>query len=241
VFEGYIKQVEGELEAKKKEWKERQEMRSKEQEAISKAIAILYSDDARDLFKKSFESQGYMLLQETQNKALSWRREQAKAVILQAARVGKDGRLVALASAMVKAGKGFDKVIEAIDKMLVLLKKEQEEDLKIKEECEKTRADDTRDAIVLSREMDDLSDNTIASRVSSARVFSHSSLIFRSSSCSFFSKTSILSIASMTLSKPLPAFTIAEARATSRPSFPTLAAWRITAFACSRLQLRALF
>jgi len=146
------------LEAKKKEWKERQEMRSKEQEAISKAIAILYSDDARDLFKKSFESQGYMLLQETQNKAQSWRREQAKTVILQAARIGKDSRLVALASAMVKVGKGFDKVIEAIDKMLALLKKEQEEDLKIKEDCEKTRADDTHDAIVLSREMDDLSD-----------------------------------------------------------------------------------
>merc|ERR1719410_2553255 len=156
--EGYIKQVEGELEAKKKEWKERQEMRSKEQEAISKAIAILYSDDARDLFKKSFESQGYMLLQESQNSALSWRREQAKAVILQVARAGKDSRLVALASAMVKAGKGFEKVIDAIDKMLELLKGEQEEDLQIKEDCEKTRAQDTRNVIVLSREMDDLSD-----------------------------------------------------------------------------------
>jgi len=156
--EKYIKQVEGELEAKKKEWKERQEMRSKEQEAISKAIAILYSDDSRDLFTKSFASQGYMLLQEAQKNAVSWRQEQAKAVLLQAARVGKDSRLVALASTMVKAGDGFEKVIEAIDKMLKLLKEEQEEDLKIKEECEKTRAEDTRDAIVLSREMDDLSD-----------------------------------------------------------------------------------
>merc|ERR1712008_268920 len=101
---------------------------------------------------------GYMLLQETQDNALSWRREQAKAVILRAARAGKDSRLVALASTMVKSGKGFEKVIEAIDKMLVLLKKEQEEDLKIKEDCEKTRAEDTRDAIVASRAMDELSD-----------------------------------------------------------------------------------
>merc|ERR1711956_17685 len=53
---------------------------------------------------------------------------------------------------------GFEKVIEAIDKMGVLLKKEQEEDLKIKEDCEKTRAEDTRDAIVASRAMDELSD-----------------------------------------------------------------------------------
>merc|ERR1712032_742624 len=156
--DGYIKQVKDELEAKKKEWKERQEMRSKEQEAVSKAIAILYSDDARDLFKKSFASQGYMLLQETQNKALTERRWQAKEAILQAARDGKDSRLVALASAMVKTGKGFDKVIEAIDKMLELLKKEEKEDLEIKEDCEKSRADDTREAIVMSREIDDLSD-----------------------------------------------------------------------------------
>jgi len=155
--ERFIKQVEGELEAKEKEWKERQDFRSKEQEAISKAIAILYSDDSRDLFKKSFESQGYTLLQENQNRALSSKQEQAKAVILQAARAGKDSRLVALASAMVK-GKGFDKVIEAIDKMLDLLKKEQEEDLKIKEDCEETRAKDTRDAVVGSRAMDDHSD-----------------------------------------------------------------------------------
>jgi len=156
--EKYIKQVEGELEAKKEEWKERQKVRAAEQEAISKAIAILYNDDARDLFKKSFESQGYMLLQETQTNTLSWRREEAKAVILRVARAGKDSRLVALASSIMKAGKGFDKVIEAIDEMLELLEKEQDEDLKIKEDCEKTRADDTRDAIVLSREMDDLSD-----------------------------------------------------------------------------------
>merc|ERR1740122_346070 len=47
----------------KAEWKERQALRMKEQEAISKAISILHSDDARDLFKKSFESQGYLFLQ----------------------------------------------------------------------------------------------------------------------------------------------------------------------------------
>lgn len=160
--EGYIKEVKGEFEKKKKEWKERQEVRSKEQEAISKAIAILHSDDARDLFKKSFESHGegsrFMLLQESETTALSWRRQQAKAVILNAARAAKDSRLVALASAAGKASKGFDVVIKKIDEMLELLKKEEEEDKKIKEECEKTREKDTAAAIVLSREMDELTD-----------------------------------------------------------------------------------
>jgi len=99
-----------------------------------------------------------MLLQESENTALRWRREQAKAVILKAARTTKDSRLVALASSTSKAGNGLEKVIKMIDQMLELLKKEEEEDLKIKEDCEKTRAKDTGDAVVLSREMDDLSD-----------------------------------------------------------------------------------
>merc|ERR1712008_315943 len=145
-------------EKKKTEWTERQEVRSKEQEAISKAIAILHSDDARDLFKKSFESHGFMLLQESETTALTWGRQQAKAVILNAARTAKDSRLVALASAAGKASKGFDVVIKKIDEMLELLKKEEEEDKKIKEECDKTREKDTAAAIVLSREMDELTD-----------------------------------------------------------------------------------
>jgi len=156
--EGFIEEVQGEWDKKKKEWKERQEVRSKEQEAISKAIAILHSDDARDLFKKSFASQGFMLLQESEKSSLSWRQEQAKATILKAARKSKDSRLVALASAAGKAGSGFDKVIKAIDDMLSKLKKEEEEDLKIKEECETTREKDTNSAIGLSRDMDDLTD-----------------------------------------------------------------------------------
>jgi len=159
--EGYIKEVKGEYDKKKKEWKERQEIRSKEQEAISKAIAILHSDDARDLFKKSFAShEGFMLLQESENTALHrLRGQQAKAAILNAARTAKDSRLVALASAAGKAsGGGIAKVIKKIDEMLELLKKEEEEDKKIKEECEKTREKDTASAIELSREMDELSD-----------------------------------------------------------------------------------
>jgi len=102
-----------------------------------------------------------MLLQENERFAVSWRQEQAKAVILKTARTAKDSRLVAFASTMVKAGKGFDKVVKAIDDMLKMLKKEEEEGLTIKEDCEKTRADDTRKAIVLSREMDDISDKII--------------------------------------------------------------------------------
>merc|ERR1711920_187571 len=58
----YIGQLQDALDKKKSEWKARQSLRSEEQEAISKAIAILHGDDARDLFKRSFTSQGYLFL-----------------------------------------------------------------------------------------------------------------------------------------------------------------------------------
>merc|ERR1719409_1189512 len=59
----YIEQVVKSLEEKKEEWKERQRLRTGEIAAINKAISILHSDDARDLFKQSYKSQGYSFLQ----------------------------------------------------------------------------------------------------------------------------------------------------------------------------------
>merc|ERR1711972_489769 len=93
----YIGQLQDALDKKKTEWKARQSLRAEEQEAISKAIAILHGDDARDLFKRSFESQGYLFLQE----ASSTRAHQASSAsqaLRVAGHVAKDGRLVALAA-----------------------------------------------------------------------------------------------------------------------------------------------
>merc|ERR1719362_2616617 len=73
----YIKQVQDALAEKKAEWKDRQSLRLKEQEAISKAISILHSDDARDLFKKSLASQGYLFLQEVSSKQLRHKKSAA--------------------------------------------------------------------------------------------------------------------------------------------------------------------
>merc|ERR1719359_2402650 len=61
---GFIEQTKKSLEEKKVEWKDRKALRAGELEAIAKAIEILHNDDARDLFKKSMASQGYLLFQE---------------------------------------------------------------------------------------------------------------------------------------------------------------------------------
>merc|ERR1719502_1148601 len=59
---GFIEATANDLATKKAEWKDRQELRAGEIEAINKAIAILHSDDARDMFKSSFKSQSSVLV-----------------------------------------------------------------------------------------------------------------------------------------------------------------------------------
>jgi chromosome segregation ATPase len=52
----------------------------------------------------------------------------------------------------------FDPIIKAIEKMIKLLQSEEEKDLDIKQTCEEDRMEDTRDAIVYSRTIDEQTD-----------------------------------------------------------------------------------
>ena len=85
--------------------------------------------------------------------------------IREAARQSGDSRLYSLARMAeepvgIESVKGkFGKVIEMIDKMITLLRDEENEDLKIKETCEKDRMENTRKAILASREIDEMSDH----------------------------------------------------------------------------------
>jgi len=153
--EKYIEQTKNSMADKKAEWKDRQALRAGEQAAIAKAISILYSDDARDNFKKSFDSQGYMLVQVDQSRA---NKAMAAADMLRKSSQG-NAKLTALAN-FIAASKGshFDEVIEAIDKMVGVLKEEEQKDLEIKETCEADRAANTREAAVMSRTMDEITE-----------------------------------------------------------------------------------
>jgi len=162
--ENYIAATATDLATKKEEWKDRQLLRAGEIEAINKAVSILHSDDARDMFKSSYKSQGF-LLQVT----ASSKRTTAATVLASAAKRSGDMRMVALAKSLTSFGKQtpnesmatgshFDEVIAAIDDMVETLKSEEEADLENKEVCEKDRADDTRTAIKAGRTMDERSD-----------------------------------------------------------------------------------
>jgi len=159
--EKFIKQTEKALADKKASWKVRSELRSGELAAISKAIYILHNDDARDLFKKSFSSQ-FLQVKQTAHKAMTNRAQKAAVAIKDAALRSGDRRLLSLASRFAVPGGSvktkFDPIIKAINDMVAQLKKEEDEDLDIKQTCESDRMENTRNAIVNSRGIDEKTD-----------------------------------------------------------------------------------
>jgi len=163
----FISETKDALATKKDEWKTRKTLRQGEIAAIEKAISILHSDDARDLFKRSFKSQGFsfLTLRSASARSLSASRAEASAfnaaneLRAAAAKTG-DARLkelVALVSA--KTTGHFDAVITAIDKLVDILKKEEAKDLKAKETCESERATNSRTAVKAARTIDEHTDS----------------------------------------------------------------------------------
>jgi len=150
----FIADTQASMATKTKEWKARSMIRTQETAAISEAVSILASDDAKDNFKKSQASQGFFFLQTGQTAALITRASQQ---IQETARATKDHRLVALLGSAMKAGQ-FDAVVKAIDKMIATLQSEEAKDLTTKQDCEKDRMKDVRDAISAGREIDDKTD-----------------------------------------------------------------------------------
>jgi chromosome segregation ATPase len=111
------------------EWEERQKTRQLEMEAVSKALAVLSSDDAHDLFTKTFNPS---LLQK-ENSMHSQRRSQASKLLAAAAQKSHNPRLATLA-VRVRLD-AFTRVKKAIDDMVAQLLKEKEDEIKHKDFC----------------------------------------------------------------------------------------------------------
>merc|ERR1719407_21873 len=147
--EGFLADTKSACEQKAADWAERKRLRSEEIASINEAISVLRSDDARDTFKKSFDSQSFIQLE----KKHDHRRKTAA--------VTKDARLAALSTMLamkeepeINEEDPFKEVIEAIDGMLGDLKTEEETDLANKERCEKERMENTQSAKMKSKEID---------------------------------------------------------------------------------------
>merc|ERR1719174_917288 len=111
------------------EWEQRQKTRQLEMEACSKALAVLSSDDAHDLFTKTFNP----AFVQAESQVRSERRSKAAAVLASVAKKLNNPRLSALA-AKVRLD-AFTKVKKAIDDMVAQLLKEKEDEIKHKDFC----------------------------------------------------------------------------------------------------------
>merc|ERR1719331_2755617 len=111
------------------EWEERQKTRQLEMEACSKALAVLSSDDAHDLFTKTFNPS----LLQSQSSMHSERRNQASQLLSAVAKKVQNPRLATLA-VRVRLD-AFTRVKKAIDDMVSQLLKEKEDEIKHKDFC----------------------------------------------------------------------------------------------------------
>merc|ERR1719366_16061 len=111
------------------EWEERQKTRQLEMEAVSKALAVLSSDDAHDLFTKTFNPS----LLQREASMHSDRRAQASKLLSAVAHKLQNPRLATLA-VRVRLD-AFTRVKKAIDDMVAQLLKEKEDEIKHKDFC----------------------------------------------------------------------------------------------------------
>jgi len=112
-----------------KEWEERQKTRQLEMEAVSKALAVLSSDDAHDLFTKTFNP----ALVQKESAAHSERRSKAAQLLASVAQKVHSPRLSTLAT-QVRLD-AFTKVKKAIDDMIAALLKEKADEIKHRDFC----------------------------------------------------------------------------------------------------------
>jgi hypothetical protein len=123
------------------EWEQRQKERQLEIEAVSKALAILNSDAAHDLFTKTFGSEEPAPGSEEAPPALvqmgsthqSQRRKEASKLLSDIAKKTGNPRLSALALS-VKLD-AFKRVIKAIDDMIAELMEEKKAEIKHRDYC----------------------------------------------------------------------------------------------------------
>merc|ERR1719504_271852 len=111
------------------EWEERQKTRQLEMEACSKALAVLSSDDAHDLFTKTFNP----AFVQKESSMHSDRRSQASKLLSTVAQKLQNPRLATLA-VRVRLD-AFTRVKKAIDDMVSQLLKEKEDEIKHKDFC----------------------------------------------------------------------------------------------------------
>jgi hypothetical protein len=125
----FLAELEKSCSTKEAEWDVRCKLRSEELLALADTIKVLNDDDALELFKKTLPGSSLLQIQVTNNQAVG------KA--LAALRAPGHYRLDLISLALKGKKVSMAKVIQMIEDMFVLLKKEQSDDDSKKEWCER--------------------------------------------------------------------------------------------------------
>jgi len=112
-----------------KDWELRQKTRQLEMEAVSKALSLLTSDDAHDLFTRTFNPD----FAQSKSELQSQRRLQASKVLSEIAQKSNNPRLAAMA-VQIRLD-AFTRVKKAIDDMIGQLLKEKADEIKHRDFC----------------------------------------------------------------------------------------------------------
>jgi len=155
---GFFQDTTSACETKAGEWSDRKKLRADELASIGQAISTLRSDDARDLFKKSYAS----LLQVRAPRRSALRARAVKDLRAVAAQSG-DPRVSVLATKLlmgqansteVPEANPFDEVISEVGTMIADLGAEAQEDADNKGACERDQLATTQRAKELSKAID---------------------------------------------------------------------------------------
>jgi len=124
---------------KAQDWATRTRMRTEELAGIAKAIEILTSDEAKEMFEKAHANEGaektLLFIQVSSHNSADPLVDAAYKSLKSVATKFHSLRLAALATEVQTSGH-FDKVFVMIDKMIADLRKEEEDDVKKKDICQ---------------------------------------------------------------------------------------------------------
>jgi len=113
---------------------ERTKVRNEEKKAVAETIAILTSDEARDILTSTYKFvQMSTVVQRTVSKQQHMARSKAAAALRKAALAAKDPKLAFLATAVELDA--FTKVKKAIDDMIIMIQAEQKDEVKKNDWC----------------------------------------------------------------------------------------------------------
>merc|ERR1719160_1532452 len=120
------------------EWAERSRARTEELSGISKALEILSSDAAKEQFSKAIKPGMEKTFLQTDEKINAVKKPQEKAyeALTSKAKKVKSLRLASLAAKIQQTSLGhFDTVVEEVDRMIGVLKKEEGDDINHRDWC----------------------------------------------------------------------------------------------------------